>query len=384
MADNIAAKSDASTTIGTFAADEIASVLYVRNKITLGADGVNDGDLCDTLPMPVKGTGTAGTAHAGVVTVQGIASMTPVQIADNGGSITVDGTVDVSGTVTVDGSGVTQPISVDSLPLPTGAATAAKQPALGTAGTPSTDVISIQGVASGTVVPVSDGGGALTVDGTVAVTDGSGSLTVDAPVGTPVFVRLSDGASAISTLPVSLASVPSHAVTNAGTFAVQADGSVAHDSADSGNPLKLGAKASTALSGLTLVANADRTDLYAAVDGALITRGVCLEDVVQERTTNTDGASTAFASGLAAPGSGIRLWITNVDIANSSASFCTVDLRDGSAGSVLWTLPVPASGGVVKRFDPPLKLTANTALAFDASAATSTLSISANGFKSKI
>lgn len=55
----------------------------------------------------------------------------------------------------------------------------------------------------------------------IAVTDNSGSLTVDAPVGTPVFVRLSDGSSAITTLPVSLASVPSHAVTNAGTFAVQ-------------------------------------------------------------------------------------------------------------------------------------------------------------------
>jgi hypothetical protein len=47
---------------------------------------------------------------------------------------------------------------------------------------------------------------------------------VDAPVGTPVFVRLSDGASAISTLPVSLTSTTitgSVAVTNAGTFAVQ-------------------------------------------------------------------------------------------------------------------------------------------------------------------
>jgi len=63
-----------------------------------------------------------------------------------------------------------------------------------------------------------------TVTGAVAVTDNSGSLTVDAPVGTPVFVRLSDGASAISTLPVSLASVPSHAVTNAGTFVVQENG----------------------------------------------------------------------------------------------------------------------------------------------------------------
>lgn len=42
----------------------------------------------------------------------------------------------------------------------------------------------------------------VSVSGSVAVTDNSGSLTVDAPVGTPVFVRLSDGSSAITTLPV--------------------------------------------------------------------------------------------------------------------------------------------------------------------------------------
>jgi len=48
-----------------------------------------------------------------------------------------------------------------TLPLPTGASTAAKQPALGTAGSASADVISIQGIASGTAVPVS---GSLTVN----------------------------------------------------------------------------------------------------------------------------------------------------------------------------------------------------------------------------
>jgi len=160
---------------------------------------------------------------------------------------------------------------------------------------------------------------------------------------------------------------------------------VAHDGVDSGNPIKQGFKATTSLTGLTLVADADRTNGFAGVDGVQIVRPNCnLEDVVQERATNTDGASTAFVSGLAAPGAGKRLWIKNIDISNSSASFCTVDIRDGAAGSVLWTFPVPATGGVVKTFDPPLKCTANTALAYDASAATSTISISANGFTSKI
>jgi hypothetical protein len=64
----------------------------------------------------------------------------------------------------------------------------------------------------------------IATDDVVPISDNSGSLTVDAPVGTPVFVRLSDGTSAIATLPVSLASVPSHDVTNAGTFVVQVNG----------------------------------------------------------------------------------------------------------------------------------------------------------------
>lgn len=65
---------------------------------------------------------------------------------------------------------------------------------------------------SGTVT-ANAGSGTFTVSGTVTanagsgpfpVSDNAGSLTVDAPVGTPVFVRLSDGAAAITTLPVSL------------------------------------------------------------------------------------------------------------------------------------------------------------------------------------
>jgi hypothetical protein len=54
----------------------------------------------------------------------------------------------------------------------------------------------------------------VSIASAVAVTDNSGSLTVDAPVATPVFVRLSDGAAAITTLPVSLASIPTPSAFN--------------------------------------------------------------------------------------------------------------------------------------------------------------------------
>lgn len=42
----------------------------------------------------------------------------------------------------------------------------------------------------------------------VPITDNAGSVTVDAPVATPVFVRLSDGTTAIATLPISAAALP--------------------------------------------------------------------------------------------------------------------------------------------------------------------------------
>lgn len=69
--------------------------------------------------------------------------------------------------------GTNNDITVASLPLPTGASTVAKQPALGTAGTASADVISVQGIASMTPLLVNASGNA------VPVTDNSGSLTVD-------------------------------------------------------------------------------------------------------------------------------------------------------------------------------------------------------------
>jgi hypothetical protein len=54
--------------------------------------------------------------------------------------------------VTIASNQSTLPISAASLPLPAGAATEAKQPSLGTAGTASTDVLSIQGIAAMTPI----------------------------------------------------------------------------------------------------------------------------------------------------------------------------------------------------------------------------------------
>lgn len=113
--------------------------------------------------------------------------------------------VSAAGRLSVDASGVavpvtgtffqaTQPVSAAALPLPAGAATLAGQ--------------TQPGVDIGDVT-INNAGGASAVN----VQDAGNSLTVDAPVGTPVFSRLSDGAAALVgqktmalSLPVALAS----------------------------------------------------------------------------------------------------------------------------------------------------------------------------------
>lgn len=224
--------------------------------------------------------------------------------------------------------------------------------------------------------------------GTFPVTDSGGSLTVDAPVGTPAFVRLSDGASAIATLPVSLASVPSHAVTNAGTFAVQAAsaGDTAHDGVDAGNPVKVGARAKTSPKGITLVADADRTDLLADSDGMLMVKlNTSGADLISEAVSNTDGNSTAFSNFSAVASTKNAVTAISVFRSDAGASLAYIDFRDGTAGSVLWRMPLPPNGGSVITSPVPLfKTSANTALAFDVSSALSTVYISVSGFQTKV
>lgn len=168
------------------------------------------------------------------------------------------------------------------------------------------------------------------------------------------------------------------------TSAIITGGAVAHDAADSGNPIKVGAKAESAISTATMVADGDRTDVYADIDGVLIVRSDRpLGDLLSERLSNTDGTSTA--STVFGATASTRNVITGYSVYNSSATAGYLDFRDGTAGSILWTVPLPATGGA--NFAIPsgiFRTTANTALAIDVSAALTTVYVSITGFKSKV
>lgn len=149
----------------------------------------------DSTGKTVETNAPNGTDQRQVVTVGDAstgAGVAKVQNADPGSTDYGMTVRNVRGTASnpdrVDPTGTTvQPVSATALPLPTGAATAAKQPALGTAGSASADVISVQGIASMTALKVDGSGVTQPVSGTFFQTTQPVSGTVTANAGTGNF-----------------------------------------------------------------------------------------------------------------------------------------------------------------------------------------------------
>lgn len=219
------------------------------------------------------------------------------------------------------------------------------------------------------------------------ISDAGGSLTVDAPATTPVFVRLSTGSAAIDTIPVSLASVPSHAVTNAGTFAVQATGTVTANAgtgtfAVSAASLPLPSGAATAakqpalgtagsasadvltvqgaasmtalkvdgssvtqpVSGTVTVSQATGTNLHAVLDSGTLTTLTTCSTVTN--LAQLGGAAIAMGTGVRSSGTQ-RVTIATDDVVPASQSGTWTVQPGNTANSTPWLVtdnPVTAGG----------------------------------------
>lgn len=267
--------------------------------------------------------GTAGSPSTDVVSVQGVAGGTPQPVSGSVAVTNFPATQPVSGTVGVNNFPATQPVSAAALPLPTGASTAAKQPALGTAGTPSTDVISVQGVAGGIATPVS-GSVAVSnfpatqpVSGTVALAAGSavvGHVIVDSAPTTPVT-----GTFFQATQPVSAAALP--LPTGAAT------------SANQPTPTAKGAQGANATPTQDLK-DAGRT--YVTFT-ALAAAGVIAEALLSF-SQNKQGAVTGAVTSYVVP-SGKTLRLTSISVSLKSAAaaiaFARLVIRHNTAGAVV-------------------------------------------------
>jgi hypothetical protein len=161
----------------------------------------------------------------------------------------------------------------------------------------------VEGVASGTVIPVSDGAGSLTVDGTVTASNTAGDI--------------------------------------------------AHDGVNSGNPVQLGVEAIAHGTNPSAVAAADRTKLYANRAGIPFVMGGHPNIITVKHTTITTAVTDAAIITVSA---GSKIIVTSIaaTLDNASTVFPTLLLGFGAVntptttGVILAHGGVPAGGGIAR------------------------------------
>lgn len=178
------------------------------------------------------------------------------------------------------------------------------------------------------------------------------------------------------------ASTPVVIASNQSAVATTPAGNVAHDAVDSGNPVKVGGRARS--SEITAVASGDRSDFITDLVGKQIVLPYANPENFVSGAITTAMTGTTSTSLIAAPGAGLRNYITQITVSNAHATVGTdVAIQDGSGGTTLYTIPAAANyGGAVINFPTPLRqTTANTAL-FCANVTTgASTKVSASGYK---
>lgn len=124
---------------------------------------------------------------------------------------------------------------------------------------------------------------------------------------------------------------------------VVAQGADAHDAADSGNPIKVGGRARTALP--AAVAQDDRVDSIHDRFG----RSLSLVAPLEQRVGGTTNFRADTASDvIAAPGSNLAIVVTSIAVVNSHATVGTkVSIRDATTAKVGPLGAGPNYGGFV-------------------------------------
>jgi hypothetical protein len=412
MADNVSITSGSGTVIAT---DDVLGVNYQQVKLV-------DGTLDSTTVIAAGGGVEAGALRVTIASD----STGVVSVDDNGASLTVDGTVTANA-----GTGnftVTQATAASLNATVTGftsagaAAFTKLTDGLTTAGLAGTS-LSIAGFASaGTAAfaRITDGVTSAGLAGTSQVVTGFASagtaafakitdglttaglagtsqvVTGFASAGTAAYARITDGVTSAGlagtsqvvtgfTTTTNFAYVRLTDGTNVASVGanggIEITGGTIHGTTDLGNPIKLGAKAEASVTSSPNVNDGYRTDIYADLDGVLLTKPlVPYGDILSQRTFDSTGTSIALTTFGAS--AGLRNYLTQITVYNSSTTNGYIDFRDGTTGTVIYTVPLPALGGANINFTLPLRQpTASQALCYDVSSAIASTIISVIGFK---
>lgn len=247
----------------------------------------------------------------------------------------------------------TQPVSASSLPLPSGAATETTLAALSA----KIGALGQTTMAGSTPVVIASNQSAISVSGTF--------WQATQPVSLSTLPALATGSNTIGnvnvngTVPVSgtfwQATQPvSGTVSVSGS--VTTVGAAAAGASVSGNPILNGGRAATA--NPTAVTDGQASNVMTdKVGRQVVVQGHVREQVDRKATTIT--SSTSVTTVVAAGGSGVFTDITSLIIMNSSATATLVTLSDGTVSYVYY---LGAGSGFTMPFNPPLPATtANTA-----------------------
>jgi hypothetical protein len=282
----------------------------------------------DQSAVPVSGTVAATQSGAWNVGVNNGAGAAAVNIQDGGNSITVDGTVAFSNTtIAVTNAGTFAVQAVQSGTWVLGA----------NSGVDIGDV-TINNAAGASAVNIQDGGNSITVDGTIAATQsGSWSVTNLANSGVDigdVTINNAAGASAVNIQDGgnSITVDGTVAATQSGTWNVVAAGDVAHDSPDSGNPVKIGFQAETALP--TAVANGDRTNGTSDQFGRQLVTHIS-PGMQTWKSANYTTTQTGVA--VWTPGAGKTIAVTYLAVSSYATTTGRVIVWFGASGDTTYT-----------------------------------------------
>jgi hypothetical protein len=418
MADNVNVTAGAGTTIAT---DQCGTDHYQKIKL---ADG-----LADSTTMVGAGGGVEATALRVTVATD---STGVLSVDDNGGILTVDGTVTANLSATDNAVLDVLETNTDSLAVVGGGveATALRV----TLANDSTGVITVDGTvtanlsATDNAVLDSIQAAVEVIDNIVSGTEAQVDVVAALPAGTNLLGKVGidqvtananevvvksgtvttvtsitnavavtnagitsietntdslavvGGGAEATALRVTLANDSTGVVTIDGTVtASNTAGDIASDSADSGNPVKVGAKAVNMDSTVpgTAVAEADRANNICDLYGRLLVDE--MHPNFWSVAANYTEAQTALEV-KATPGANLSLYITDIVISNG-ATAGNIRLLEDTAAAVDKTgkMYFAINGGAALHFKTPIKLTANKNLGITSVTCT-THSVTVSGY----
>ena len=306
-------------------------VKVTNASLTVDGSGVTQpvsGTITVTEPVSVDDNGGSLTVDNPVISVVGggteaaaqrvtIAndSTGVVSVDDNGSSLTVDGTVTVQ-----DGGGS---LTVDNTVLSVvGGGTEATAQRV-TIANDSTGVVSVDD--NGSTLSVDDGAGSLTVDNaTISVVGGGAEATAQR-------VTIANDSTGVLSVDDNGGSLTVDGTVTV-TDGLNVEGDVAHDAGDSGNPVKVGAKAANALP--TAVANNDRTNNISDLFGRQLVNHI---DAGMQVWKSVNVTTTQTGTDVWTPTSGKRIAITYLAISSYGTTGARVILWFGANADTTYT-----------------------------------------------